>query len=263
MKKTGMLIYLIVPPLQLTYYGEKRPPTEECDLIAESLPYPVRFALSVHFTKRAYEAEKDIMTGLEKAGFELDHGVDGAGIARAYMTRGGGYYIDVGCSQLIADGKIKVRRSPEGISGFTERGLKLKDGGELDADIVVLATGYDNMRTTVRKTLGDKVADRLRDVWDLDEEGELNAVSFFLFFFLSSSSGKSANGWYRCGDQADIQGSGIWEGILLCAGFTRSSWRCRLRLLRLVCYLNRQIDNNTRREYKMTFTMSCVFIEFY
>lgn len=179
-----MLIYLIAPPLQLTYYGGKRPPTEECDLIAESLPYPVRFALSVHFTKRAYEAEKDIMTGLEKAGFELDHGVDGAGIARAYMTRGGGYYIDVGCSQLIADGKIKVRRSPEGISGFTERGLKLKDGGELDADIVVLATGYDNMRTTVRKTLGDKVADRLRDVWDLDEEGELNAVSFFLFFFL-------------------------------------------------------------------------------
>ncbi|KAL4917597.1 hypothetical protein BDW62DRAFT_218086 [Aspergillus aurantiobrunneus] len=157
-------------------HEENGPPTEECDLIGESLPYPVRFALDVHFTKRVYEAEKDLMTGLQNAGFALDNGIDGAGISRAYMTRGGGYYIDVGCSQLIADGKVKVRRSPEGISGFNERGLVLKDGGELDCDIVVLATGYDNMRTTVRKTVGGKVADRLRDVWDLDGEGELNAM---------------------------------------------------------------------------------------
>ncbi|KAL4809469.1 hypothetical protein BDV18DRAFT_167468 [Aspergillus unguis] len=157
-------------------HEENGPPTEECDLLAESLPYPVRFALDVHFTKRVYEAEKDIMEGLQKAGFEIDHGVDGAGLGRAYMCRGGGYYIDVGCSQLIADGKIKVRRSPDGIAGFNEKGLVLKDGGELESDIVVLATGYDNMRTTVRKTLGDKVADRLSDVWDLDQEGELNAM---------------------------------------------------------------------------------------
>jgi hypothetical protein len=136
----------------------------------------VRFALDVHFAKRAYEAEKDILDGLKAAGFELDFGVDGAGISRAYMTRGGGYYIDVGCSQLIADGKVKVKRSPEGIAGFNESGLLLKDGSALDADIVVLATGYDNMRTTVRKVLGDRVADRCRDVWDLDEEGEINAV---------------------------------------------------------------------------------------
>lgn len=130
----------------------------------------------MHFTKRAYEAEKDILNGLKAAGFELDFGVDGAGISRAYMTRGGGYYIDVGCSQLIADGKIKIKRSPEGITGFNDRGLLLRDGSALDADIVVLATGYDNMRTTVRKILGNRVADRCKDVWDLDEEGEVNAV---------------------------------------------------------------------------------------
>ncbi|KAI9372500.1 hypothetical protein BJX61DRAFT_533927 [Aspergillus egyptiacus] len=157
-------------------HEENGPPTEEADLIAESLPYPVRFALDVHFTKRVFEAERDIMEGLQRAGFVLDHGIDGAGISRAYMCRGGGYYIDVGCSQLIADGKIKLKRSPEGIEKFTEAGLVLKDGSELESDIVVLATGYDNMRTTVRKTLGDRIADRLRDVWDLDEEGEVNAM---------------------------------------------------------------------------------------
>ncbi|GIK04438.1 hypothetical protein Aspvir_008521 [Aspergillus viridinutans] len=157
-------------------HEENGPPTEEADIISESLPYPVKFALDVHFTKRAYEAEKDILDGLKAAGFELDFGVDGAGISRAYMTRGGGYYIDVGCSQLIADGKVKIKRSPEGIAGFNDRGLLLKDGSALDAEIVVLATGYDNMRTTVRKVLGDRVADRCRDVWDLDEEGEINAM---------------------------------------------------------------------------------------
>ncbi|PLB43734.1 flavin-containing monooxygenase [Aspergillus steynii IBT 23096] len=157
-------------------HEEHGPPTEEADIIDESLPYPVQFAFAVNFTKRAYEAEKNILEGLRRAGFELDFGIDGAGIKRAYMTRGGGYYIDVGCSSLIADGKIKVKRSPEGITGFNERSLVLKDGTSLDADIVVLATGYDNMRTTVRKTLGDQVADRCKDVWDLDEEGEVNAM---------------------------------------------------------------------------------------
>jgi lysine/ornithine N-monooxygenase len=118
-----------------------------------------------------------MLEGLDKAGFEVYKGIAGGGISRLYYTRGGGYYIDVGCSKLIIDGKIKVHKSPEGITGFEEHQLVLADGQKLDADFVVLATGYDNMRTTVRKVLGDKVADRCKDVWDLDEEGELQAVS--------------------------------------------------------------------------------------
>ncbi|KAJ5937954.1 hypothetical protein N7454_004296 [Penicillium verhagenii] len=152
------------------------PPTEECDLVVESLPFPVQFALSVHATKRFAAAEKETLDGLQRVGFQLDFGVDGAGISRAYMTRGGGYYIDVGCSQLIIDGKIKVKQSPRGISGFGPRELCLEDGTTLPADVVVLATGYDNMRTTVRKVLGDEIADRCHDVWDLDNEGELRGM---------------------------------------------------------------------------------------
>jgi hypothetical protein len=128
-------------------------------------------------TKDIANAEKETLDGLRRAGFELDSGIDGAGITRAYFTRGGGYYIDVGCSQLIIDGKIKVKHSPDGINGFGNRELLLANGDSIPADVVVLATGYDNMRTTVRKVLGDKVADRCSDVWDLDAEGELQAVS--------------------------------------------------------------------------------------
>lgn len=154
-----------------------RPPTDECDIVGESLPFPVQFALNKEGRKRISEADKETLEGLERAGFKLDYAIDGSGIARLYYTRGGGYYIDVGCSKLIIDGKIKVHQSTGGISGFTPDALVLKDGTELKADIVVLATGYDNMKTTAEKIMGSKVASRLKDVWDLDEEGELNAVS--------------------------------------------------------------------------------------
>lgn len=152
------------------------PPTEQSDIVAESLPFPVQFALCVDMTKRIASEEKETVEGLQRAGFKFDWGVDRAGIARLYYTRGGGYYVDVGCSKLIIDGKIKVHQSPGGISGFTSDAVVLKDGTHLNADVVVLATGYDNMKTTVQKIMGDKVASRCKDVWDLDEEGELNAV---------------------------------------------------------------------------------------
>ncbi|KAL1856606.1 hypothetical protein Plec18170_003575 [Paecilomyces lecythidis] len=155
---------------------EDGPPTEQSDIVAESLPFPVQFAMNIDMTKRIAEEEKETIQGLERAGFKLEWGIDRSGIARLYYTRGGGYYVDVGCSQLIIDGKIKVHQSPGGISGFTSDAVVLKDGTHLHADIVVLATGYDNMKTTVQKVMGSKVADRCKDVWDLDEEGELNAI---------------------------------------------------------------------------------------
>lgn len=79
---------------------------------------------------------------------------------------------------MIVDGKIKVKQSDEGIEQFDSDGLVLADGKrtKLAADIVVLATGYDNMKSTARKIMGDKVADKLYSSWGLDEEGELNAV---------------------------------------------------------------------------------------
>lgn len=182
----------------------------------------------MHLTRRIATADKETLDGLRRAGFQLDFGPDGAGIARAYFTRGGGYYIDVGCSQLIIDGKIKVKHSPRGISRFGPHELVLAEGETLDADIVVLATGYDNMRTTVRKVLGDKVADRCKDVWDLDEEGELNAVSSSSFFALESL----LKVFIRCGVLAVTPVSGSWAVILLCAVFTQSFWRFRSRLWR-------------------------------
>ncbi|OQE23158.1 hypothetical protein PENSTE_c009G03595 [Penicillium steckii] len=155
---------------------ENGPPTEQSDIVGESLPFPVQFALNIDMTKRIAHEEKENIEGLERVGFKFEWGIDRSGIARLYYTRGGGYYVDVGCSKLIIDGKIKMHQSPGGITGFTSDAVVLKDGTHLNADIVVLATGYDNMKTTVQKVMGDKVAERCNDVWDLDVEGELNSI---------------------------------------------------------------------------------------
>lgn len=157
-------------------YDETGPPTEDADVAGQSLPIPIQFALNVGLTERIAAKEKENLDGLAKAGFKVDFGHDGSGIYRKYITRGGGYYIDVGASQLIIDGKIKVEQSPDGISHFEENHLVLADGRKLDADIVVLATGFDNMKTSVEKALGPEESNRCKDVWDLDEEGEVNAM---------------------------------------------------------------------------------------
>lgn len=189
-------------------------------------------------TRRISEVDKEVLEGLAKAGFDVYKGIDESGIARLYMTRGGGYYIDVGCSQLIAEGKIKVHKSPDGIKEFTPQTLILADGKELEADMVVLATGFDNMRTTVRKVLGDQVADRCKDVWDLDEEGELQAVRLLLlssqFIRLKEFTNVDSS---RCGVHQGIPISGIWVVTWLCVEFTPNFWHCRSRLSRQVSLL--------------------------
>ncbi|KAI5291094.1 hypothetical protein KEM54_006361 [Ascosphaera aggregata] len=151
---------------------EDCPSIEDADLIGESLPILIQLKLADYLTEEIKKKEECTITGLAKAGFQLDK----TPLWTKYLTKGGGYYIDIGCSQLIIDGKIKIKHSPNGIREFRKEELVLADGTSLPADIVVLATGYDNMRSTVRRVLGDEIADCLHDIWDLDSEGELNAL---------------------------------------------------------------------------------------
>lgn len=156
-------------------YYEGGPATEDADLLAASYPLPVTLEFAKGQTKAIAELDRDLLDGLARAGFRSDMGDDDAGLMSRALGRGGGYYIDVGCAELIADGKVKVRQG-SGVERFTATGVILEDGTELEADVVVLATGYANMRETARRLLGDAVADRCTPVWGLDEEGELNTI---------------------------------------------------------------------------------------
>ncbi|CAK7273883.1 hypothetical protein SEPCBS57363_005877 [Sporothrix epigloea] len=150
-------------------------PVDDADLLLWSSPSDLLKAVRVQATQFEEGFDAQLLDGLQKAGFALDSGVDGTGLYFKYFQRGGGYYIDVGASQLIVEGKIKVK-SGQAVSRVTETGVGLADGTHLSADLVVFATGYQNMRTTTRELFGDKLADQTRDVWGLDQEGELRTV---------------------------------------------------------------------------------------
>ena len=77
---------------------------------------------------------------MRKASFQLNFAADGSGLSTLYLRRGSGYYIDVGGSELVMNGAIRLR-SNTGVKRLTCEGVVLEDGSELPADLVVYATG--------------------------------------------------------------------------------------------------------------------------
>ncbi|KAI1156390.1 hypothetical protein F4825DRAFT_459136 [Nemania diffusa] len=156
-------------------FSEDGPPVDDADILLYGLPTSVLKAIHIKIAEHQAECDKEILDGLDRVGFKVDGGPDGAGLFFKYFQRGGGYYIDVGASQLIVDGKIKVKQGQE-IDEVLPRGLRFQDGTELEADEIVFATGYQNMRSQTRLMLGDEVADRVGDVWGFNDEGEIRTM---------------------------------------------------------------------------------------
>ena len=117
--------------------------TEKADMIFASLPYKIMHEFQIPLYDKMRERDADFYAGLEKAGFQLDWGDDGSGLFMKYLRRGSGYYIDVGASQLIIDGEVKLAHG--NIDHFEEDAVVLTDGSRLRADLVVLATGFGSM----------------------------------------------------------------------------------------------------------------------
>ncbi|KAL4862768.1 hypothetical protein BDV12DRAFT_178421 [Aspergillus spectabilis] len=156
-------------------YEEDGPPVDDADLMLYSIPAEQFKAQQVKLTKLQNTHDKELLDGLAKAGFKVDRGPDDAGLLMKYWQRGGGYTIEVGAGNLIAEGKIKVKQGQE-IREVIPTGLRFGDGSELQADEVIFATGYQNMRTQTRLIFGDEVADRVSSVWGLNEEGEFRTI---------------------------------------------------------------------------------------
>ncbi len=142
--------------------------TEKADLIFASLPYRILHEFQIPAYEEMKKRDAAFYEGLEKAGFWLDWGDDGSGLFMKYLRRGSGYYIDVGASQLIIDGKIKLKRGQ--VKALDETGVILDDGTHLDADLVVYATGYNSMNGWVADLMGQEMADRLGKCWGLGSD---------------------------------------------------------------------------------------------
>ncbi len=139
--------------------------TNKADLIFASLPYRILHEFQIPLYDQMRERDAEFYAGLEKAGFKLDWGDDGSGLFMKYLRRGSGYYIDVGASQLIIDGKIKLAHGQ--VKEITETGVMLADGTHLPADVIVYATGYGSMNGWAADLIGKDVADKVGKCWGL------------------------------------------------------------------------------------------------
>jgi len=141
----------------------------KADLIFASVPYKILPAFQVPVYAEMKERDQDFYDRLEKAGFMLDFGEDGSGLFVKYLRRGSGYYIDVGASELVADGKIKLKPGVA-VADFTDTTVVFDDGSELEADLVVLATGYQSMNGWAAELISQDVADKVGKCWGLGSD---------------------------------------------------------------------------------------------
>ncbi len=141
-QRSPTLIVNIEPSAQLPYaLYDEGPPLEDCDLITMSIPLQLSRKSHRLLTEQARKLDKKLLDGLERVGFKLDFGEDGTGWQFKYLTRGGGYYFNVGCSDLIVEGEIGLVQFSD-IAGFVAEGARTRAGDTLAADLIVLATGY-------------------------------------------------------------------------------------------------------------------------
>ncbi len=174
LQRSPTTIVSVEPSAKLVFHPwrEGGPPTEDVDIVSASVPFPLLTEFHKTLTKQFEELDADLLRSLERVGFLLDSGEDGSGFYLKYLRDGGGYYLNVGASDLIAAGDIAVR-SGVGVAHLTQGEAVFTDGSSMPVDMVVLATGYENMQESVRALLGDEVAERVGPAWGFDEGGEL------------------------------------------------------------------------------------------
>jgi putative flavoprotein involved in K+ transport len=141
----------------------------KADLIFASVPYKIMAGFQIPVYEEMKTRDADLYARLEKAGFMLDFGDDGSGLFMKYLRRGSGYYIDVGASELVANGSIKLK-SGVAIDRIKEHSILFADGTELPADLIVYATGYGSMNGWAARLISQEVADKVGKCWGLGSD---------------------------------------------------------------------------------------------
>lgn len=153
-------------------YLDRTMTVEEVDQRRNSgFVYPLLLARSISETARTEREYADMFDGLRKAGLTLTVGEDRSGWLMKLHRTFSGYYLDVGASQAIIDGEIKVLQMAE-VETFLPTGLRRSDGSQVELDAVILATGYQNNRVTIERIFGPDVADLVGPIGGIGSDGE-------------------------------------------------------------------------------------------
>lgn len=171
-QRSPTTVVSIEPSAQLVYEPYNHGTMDDNDLIATSMPLPLARKSHVLLTEQSAELDRELLDGLERSGFKLDYGDGGTGWNFKYLTRGGGYYFNVGCSDLIVSGEIGLRQFSD-IESFDSDGAVMRNGEKVATDLIVLATGYKRQEELIRKLFGRDVVERIGAIWGYGDEMEL------------------------------------------------------------------------------------------
>lgn len=212
-QRSPTLVTNIEPSAQLAYAGYNEGTLEDNDLIATSMPLKLARRTHQMLTEQSRKFDQDLLERLERVGFKLDFGDEGTGWQFKYLTRGGGYYFNVGCSDMVASGEIRLEQFAD-VDRFEAHGARLKNGDMVAADLIVLSTGYKGQEYLVRRLFGDDVADRIGPIWGFGESQELRnmytrTAQAGLYFIAGSLAQCRINSKYLA-----LQIKAIEEGLL-------------------------------------------------
>ena len=147
--------------------------TDIADLTVASMPMKLLPAVQKPLYEKIAQRDAALYEGLARAGFQFYFGEDGSGIHSLYLRRGSGYYIEVGASKMIIEGKVKLK-SPASVERLNARSVTISDGKgnatELPADLVVFATGYGSMNGWAAQLISPEVAARVGKCWGLGSD---------------------------------------------------------------------------------------------
>lgn len=169
-QRSPSMVVNVEPSAQLPYqlYSEG-PNIDDCDLITISTPLQVLKKTHQLLTEKTKRIDKPLLDKLTSVGFNLEYGEENSGWQFKYLTRGGGYYFNVGASDLIADGKIKVIQFSD-IEKFVSTGIEMKSGEKFNIDLMITATGYKGQEYVVEELFGKSVVDKIGPIWGFDDE---------------------------------------------------------------------------------------------
>ncbi|WP_235936263.1 NAD(P)/FAD-dependent oxidoreductase [Brevibacterium rongguiense] len=137
--------------------------TEKADMLFASWPYRLLPGAQIPVYEEMKRRDADFYQALADAGFELDFGEDESGLFLKYLRRGSGYYIDVGASQLIIDGRIRLERGQ--VTKIAPDGVVVDGDRLIPADLIVYATGYGSMNAWLADLVSPEVADAVGKCW--------------------------------------------------------------------------------------------------
>lgn len=146
-------------------------PPEYADQIQYAVPNPCTDTINRQLVRQAAEHDRELLDRLEAVGFKLEWGPNGTGILGAHMSGKDSYQIDIGASQLVADGRIHLKQGVE-VAEIRGSTVTFTDGTEMeDVDLILFATGYHQFWGHIKPMLGPAAA-RIDKAYGRAPDGE-------------------------------------------------------------------------------------------